>query len=163
MTRHLCLLAGAALGLVPVPAVAQTDEAALVARARAIHERVLTLDTHADINPANFTPERNYSQRLATQVNLPKMEEGGLDAAFFIVYVGQRHDFTPEGYARAHEAALEKFAAIHRLVRELAPDRIGLALTAADVRRIYASGKKVALILSGGNLALEQLREIIKN
>jgi membrane dipeptidase len=146
VTRHLCLLAGAALWLVPVAAVAQPDDAALVARARAIHERVLTLDTHADINPANFTPERNYTQRLATQVNLPKMEEGGLDAAFFIVYVGQRNDFTPEGYARAHEAALEKFAAIHRLTRELAPERIGLALTAADVRRIYASGKKVALI-----------------
>ena len=145
MIRQLCLLAGAALWLAPL-AVAQTGEAALVARARAIHERVLTLDTHADINPANFTPERNYTQRLATQVNLPKMEEGGLDAAFFIVYVGQRNDFTPEGYARAHEAALEKFAAIHRLTRELAPDRIGLALTAADVRRIYASGKKVALI-----------------
>ena len=146
MTRQLSILLGAALWLTPLPAAAQTDDPALVARARAIHERVLTLDTHADINPANFTPERNYTQRLATQVNLPKMEEGGLDAAFFIVYVGQRNDFTPEGYARAHEAALEKFAAIHRLTRELAPDRIGLALTAADVRRIYAGGKKVALI-----------------
>ena len=146
MTRPLVILAGAALWLAPLGAVAQTDDAALVARARAIHERVLTLDTHADINPANFTPERNYTQRLATQVNLPKMEEGGLDAAFFIVYVGQRNDFTPEGYARAHEAALEKFAAIHRLTSELAPDRIGLARTAAEVRRIYASGKKVALI-----------------
>jgi membrane dipeptidase len=146
VTRQLSILLGAALWLTPLPAAAQTDDPALVARARAIHERVLTLDTHADINPANFTPERNYTQRLATQVNLPKMEEGGLDAAFFIVYVGQRNDFTPEGYARAHEAALEKFAAIHRLTRELAPDRIGLALTAADVRRIYAGGKKVALI-----------------
>ena len=146
MTRQLMVLAGAALWLAPLPAGAQTDDPALVARARAIHERVLTLDTHADINPANFTPERNYTQRLATQVNLPKMEEGGLDAAFFIVYVGQRNDFTPEGYARAHEAALEKFAAIHRLTGELAPDRIGLARTAAEVRRIYASGKKVALI-----------------
>ena len=146
MTRPLFLLAGAALWLAPLPAGAQTDDPALVARARAIHERVLTLDTHADINPANFTPERNYTQRLATQVNLPKMEEGGLDAAFFIVYVGQRNDFTPEGYARAHEAALEKFAAIPRLTSARAPDRIVLARTAAAVRRIYASGKKVALI-----------------
>jgi len=146
VTRQLFILAGAALWLAPGPAAAQTDDPVLVARARAIHQRVLTLDTHADINPANFTPERNYTQRLATQVNLPKMEEGGLDAAFFIVYVGQRNDFTPEGYARAHEAALEKFAAIHRLTSELAPDRIGLARTAADARRIYASGKKVALI-----------------
>jgi len=127
------------------PLAAQSDSA-LVARARAIHDRVMTLDTHVDINPANFTAERNYTQRLPSQVNLPKMEEGGLDAVFLIVYVGQRNDFTPEGYARAHAAAIEKFEAIHRLTEQIAPDRIGLALTAADARRIYASGKKVALI-----------------
>jgi membrane dipeptidase len=137
-----------ALGLAGASGVlrAQQADSALIARARGIHERVLTLDTHVDISPANFTAERNYTQRLPNQVNLPKMEEGGLDAVFFIVFVGQANDFTPEGYARAHAAALEKFAAIHRLAEQIAPERIGLALTAADVRRIYASGKKVALI-----------------
>ena len=64
------------------------DEA-LIKKARAIHERVIALDTHNDINPANFTAERNYTQDLDNQVNLPKMVEGGLDASFFIVYVGQ--------------------------------------------------------------------------
>ena len=53
------------------------DDPALVARARGIHERVITLDTHDDINPANFTAECNYTMRLTTQVNLPKMKEGG--------------------------------------------------------------------------------------
>ena len=61
----------------------------LVARARAIHERVITLDTHNDIDPANFTRGCNYTMRLTTQVNLPKMKEGGLDVSFMIVYVGQ--------------------------------------------------------------------------
>jgi membrane dipeptidase len=73
------------------------------------------------------------------------MEEGGLDASFFIVYVGQG-PLTPEGYDRAYKQAVEKFEAIHRLTKEIAPERIELALTAADVRRIAASGKKVALI-----------------
>ena len=50
---------------------------------------MITIDTHNDINPRDFTKERNYTQRLDTQVNLPKMIEGGLDASFFIVYVGQ--------------------------------------------------------------------------
>lgn len=118
----------------------------LVSRARAIHERVLTLDTHVDINPANFTAARSYATRLPTQVNVPTMEEGGLDAAFLIVYVGQANDFTAAGYARAKAQALEKFDAIDRLVTQLAPDRIGLARTAEEARRIYASGKKVALI-----------------
>ncbi|HEX7025298.1 MAG TPA: dipeptidase [Gemmatimonadales bacterium] len=135
-----------ALGLLAAPLAAQGNDSALVARARAIHDRVLTLDTHVDINPANFTAERNYTQRLPTQVNLPKMEEGGLDAVFFVVYVGQSPDFTEAGYARAHAAALEKFAVIHRLAEQIAPGRIGLALTADDVRRIHASGRKVALI-----------------
>ena len=65
------------------------DDAALVARARAIHERVLTLDTHNDIDPDHFTASCNYTMRLTTQVNLPKMRDGGLDVSFMIVYVGQ--------------------------------------------------------------------------
>jgi membrane dipeptidase len=125
------------------------DEAGLAARARAVHERVITLDTHVDINPANFTADRSYGTRLDTQVNLPKMEEGGLDAAFFVVYVGQTTGpdaFTAPAYEAAYAQAIRKFEAIHHLVTTLAPDRIGLALTAGDVRRIAASGRKVALI-----------------
>jgi len=57
----------------------------LVARARAIHDRVIALDTHNDIDPQNFTPSCNYTMRLTNQVNLPKMKEGGLDVSFFIV------------------------------------------------------------------------------
>jgi membrane dipeptidase len=116
------------------------------AKARAIHDRVMTLDTHVDINPANFTRERNYTTRQSTQVDLPKMEAGGLDAAFFIVYVGQDEDLTATGFARARAEAMAKFAAIHRLTDSIAPDRIGLAVTAEDARKVYASGRKVALI-----------------
>jgi membrane dipeptidase len=123
---------------------AQNDDA-LATRARGIHERVIALDTHDDINPANFTPERNYTQDLPTQVNLPKMKSGGLDASFFIVYVGQG-PLTPDGYDNAYKQALEKFEAIHRLTEKIAPNQIELALTAADVRRIDKAGKKVALI-----------------
>jgi membrane dipeptidase len=130
------------------PARASADDPALVARARAIHDRVMTLDTHVDINPANFRADGpNYAQKLPrTQVDVAKMEEGGLDAAFLIVYVGQTPALNDSGYAAAHAAAIEKFEAIHRLATELAPDRVGLALTAADARRLHAAGKKVILI-----------------
>src|SRR6478609_8267023 len=120
-------------------------EEALIKRAHAIHDKVIALDTHNDISPANFTAERNYTQRLDTQVNLPKMVEGGLDASFFIVYVGQG-PLTPEGYDSAYKEAVAKFEAVHHLTQEIAPDKIELALTAADVTRIAKSGKKVALI-----------------
>ncbi len=124
-------------------ASAQEDD--LEARARAIHDRVITLDTHVDISVDNFTDELNYLQDLDTQVNLPKMDDGALDAAFFIVYVGQG-TLDEAGYAAAYETAIAKFDAIHWLTGELAPDRIGLALTPDDVRSIAASGRKVALI-----------------
>ena len=127
-------------------APADETEAQLVERARGIHERVITLDTHDDINAANFTAEQNYTTDLGNQVNLPKMEAGGLDVAWLIVYTGQRDDFTPAGYAAAHANAIEKFEAIHRLTEEIAPEQIELALTSDDVRRIVASGKKVAMI-----------------
>lgn len=135
---------------VRTPSLMSEDE--LVKRARSIHERVISLDTHSDFSPRNFTPERNYSQRLETQLNLPKMFEGGLDAVFFSVYVSQTREsqnpeaFRPAGYERAYKAAIDKFDAIHWLTGEVAPDKIELALTSAEVRRIKAKGKKIALI-----------------
>ena len=124
----------------------------MVKTAREIHERVITLDTHIDFAPADLTGERNYSQRLETQFDLPKMIDGGLDGLFFSIYVGQtRETQNPEalktsGYERAYKAAVEKFDAVQRFTREIAPERIELALTVADVKRINAKGKKIALM-----------------
>ncbi|MEO7272222.1 MAG: membrane dipeptidase, partial [Vicinamibacterales bacterium] len=140
--------AGGEAGQAATPAAQQAPapaDAALLKKAHAIHDKVIALDTHDDISPANFTAERNYTQRLDTQVNLPKMVEGGLDASFFIAYTGQG-PLTPEGYDAAYKDAVAKFDAVHRLTEQIAPDKIQLALTSADVRRINASGKKVALI-----------------
>ena len=67
----------------------QENDAELVNRARGIHDRVITIDTHADINTGNFTETVNYTMNLDTQVNLVKMAAGGLDVAWFIVYTGQ--------------------------------------------------------------------------
>jgi len=144
--RPQLFIAGASVILATSVAQGQAGPPEIVARARAIHERVITLDTHNDISPSNFTSERNYTQRLDNQVNLPKMVEGGLDVSFMIVYVGQAQDFTPEGYKKVYDEAIAKFDAIHRLTGTIAPDKVGLALRPADVRRIAASGRKVAMI-----------------
>ncbi len=127
------------------PDFSEMTEAELVTHARSIHERAITIDTHCDFRVSNFTAEKNYSMELSSQVTLPKMEQGGLDVAFFVVYTGQGK-LDEAGYKAAHENAMAKFDAIHRLVTELAPDRIELALTSDDVRRIDAAGKKVAMI-----------------
>jgi membrane dipeptidase len=129
-------------------AAVRPADPATVARARAIHDRVLAIDTHVDIAPANFRADTlNYASRLPrTQVDLVKMEQGGLDAAFLIVYVGQTPELDSAAFARANAQALEKFAAIHRFAEQIAPQRVGLATTAAEARAIYASGRKVVFI-----------------
>ena len=154
MRRLLWGLATAALVVAAAlrPQAAAQAEQKLLARARAIHDRVITLDTHNDIEPSHFTPACNYTMRLTTQVNLPKMKDGGLDVSFMIVYVGQPNPtqtadaFQPSGYERAYRTAIAKFDAVHALTETIAPGEIELALTAADVRRIAKSGKKVAVI-----------------
>jgi membrane dipeptidase len=116
----------------------------LLARARAIHELVLTLDTHVDI-PLNFATSEFIPATAIAQVNLQNMREGGLDAAFFIVYTGQtpRND---TGYAGAKADAAAKFSAIHRMVELQHEGQIALATTADEVRSLHAQGKLVALI-----------------
>jgi membrane dipeptidase len=121
-------------------------------QARSIHERVIALDSHIDFSAGDLTGERNYTQRLDTQFNLPNMIDGGLDGLFFVVYVGQtRETQNPEalqsaGYERAYKSASEKFDAVHQFTREIAADKIELASRADDVRRIGSQGKKIALI-----------------
>lgn len=122
-----------------------TADDELMEKARRIHDKVITIDTHNDINVHNFTSETNYTKDLDTQVNLPKMEEGGLDVTWLIVYTGQG-DLTPAGYKKAYENAMSKFEAIHRLTEEIAPSKIGLATTSREVRELVAQGKKVAMI-----------------
>src|SRR5688500_2977968 len=130
--------------VVPATLAAQAADAALIARARAIHARVLTLDTHIDIEPAHFTAACNYTQRLTTQVNLPKMQEGGLDVSFMAVHVEQG-PLSPVGYADAYRQAVAKFDAVHRLTEQIAPGQTGLPLTAADVTRLAQSRRKAVV------------------
>ncbi len=130
--------------MTPVPADTDSD---LLARARSIHARVLTVDTHVDI-PPDFGTE-SYDPREAKrgrgQIDLVGMEHGGLDAVFFIVYVGQG-ERNAAGYAQAMADAFAKFAAIRRMTDVQYPEAISLARSAADVRRIHGEGRLAALI-----------------
>ena len=121
------------------------NQPASMSEAERIHKAVITIDTHDDINVGNFTDSINYTQKTNSQVNLPNMFAGGLDVSWFIVYTGQ-DSLTKSGFEKAAANAASKFKAIHRLVNDYAPDQIELALTAADVLRIWKSGKKVAMI-----------------
>ena len=147
MKRFLPLSALALLMSVTAASAVTPADDELMAKARAIQDAVITIDTHTDIPTFFATSKYDPGKDNAPPVlvDIPKMTEGGLDAVFFIAYVEQtKRD--PAGYAEAASEALAKFAAIHRMTDEQYPDRIGLAYTAADIRRIHAEGKRVALI-----------------
>lgn len=147
ITATIAILAIALLSCSEEKATKETPmtESQVIAKATEIHKNVMTLDTHCDINIKNFTDSLNYTQRLTSQVNLPKMEEGGLDVPWFIVYTGQG-ELNEDGYKAAYDNAMSKFNAIHKLCNEIAPDRIQLATTSQEARDIWKSGKKVAMI-----------------
>ena len=109
----------------------------------ALHANLLTLDTHVDI-PLDYMDAVDPNTDTDLQVDFAKMREGGLDAAFFIVYTPQTA-VSEAGYAEAREIAETRFRAIRRMV-ETYPDQIGLARTADDVERLVGEGKLAALI-----------------
>lgn len=138
----MCLLFGSS-------ALAQNNEADNLPisdqQARAIHARLITLDSHVDIaREYMLKPEFDPGKTTNMKVDLDKMESGGLDVVFFIVYV-QQGPRTPAGYAAAKKAADIKFRAIHAMLDSY-PDRIELAEHPEDVQRIIDAGKKVAVI-----------------
>ena len=120
-------------------------DAALYEKARGIHERVFTIDTHVDIPAQWSTTPQNDADSGTAQVTFRKMKQGGLDGAFFAVYVGQGPR-TPAGDSSAKVAAMQKFHGIHRSVDTLYPDKIELAYQPEDIPRIRAKGKLVAAI-----------------
>ena len=100
----ITLMVLAADSSAPQAQPAEDDEAMQNDRALAIHEAVMTIDSHDDI-PPNFATEAVDPLDARRQVNLQKMRAGGLDAAFFIVYVGQTRR-TPDNYAKAQADAI---------------------------------------------------------
>ena len=78
------------------------------------------------------------------RVDLGKMERGGLDAAFFVIFVEQGPR-TPEGYAAAFAAAERKVSAIEEMVRKY-PERIRLATSPGDVVENHAAGRLSAMM-----------------
>jgi len=120
------------------------------AEAMAIHQRLMTLDTHLD-TPAFFDTVRGYDitarhdvERDGTQVDYPRMVEGGLDGGFWVIYMPQG-PLTTEGYRTIRDTALTRAMSIQKMVAAH-PDKFELALTSADAARINAEGKKIVYV-----------------
>jgi membrane dipeptidase len=116
---------------------------------RAAHQRMLVLDTHLDIPERwddgqwDFGVRHRYEED-GSQVDLPRMDEGGLDGGFLVIYTPQGAN-TPAGFAQARDAALVRATAIRRVLGENRA-RIGLALTPDDAERLTAQHRHFAFI-----------------
>jgi membrane dipeptidase len=125
-----CMVSGAVIAV-------ETEEASF-------HDELFTVDTHVDIQRIDEAEGLNYLDLPDVQVDLVRMESGGLDAVFFILFSLQG-ELTPEGHAAAQEEALARHATIKRLLERHA-DRIELARSVDAARRIHESGKLVAFL-----------------
>jgi len=119
--------------------------------ARALLRRSPLVDGHNDLA---WALREEGSQDLSgtdlagpvgfTHTDLPRLAEGGVGAQFWSVYVP---------VSLAGEAAvavtLEQIDFVHRMAGRY-PDRLELALTAADVERIFAAGRVASLIGAEG-------------
>jgi membrane dipeptidase len=137
---------------------AETPEA----RAARIHKQAIVVDTHIDTTMMLGKDGWDFMVRHQPEpgenhVDLPRMREGGLDAAFFSIYM--------PGTVTGPEAVKRALILIDH-VRRLAeqhPNEIALATTAAEVRAANKAGKIAVLMgMEGGHMiddSLAVLRE----
>lgn len=117
--------------------------------ARELHEGMLVLDTHLD-TPANFSRpgwnmlDRHSSDDDESQIDLPRMIEGGLDGGFWVIYTSQGPR-TAEKMQMARDAALLRALQIREMVARHS-QQFELALNSSDAARIAASGKRVVYL-----------------
>jgi len=148
LTTIISILSFSLMGL--VCCAPKLEPGALEAESQAIHDRILTVDTHCDTTYRLLSDdwdigERHESgERGSGKIDLPRMAEGGLDAEFFAVFVGQG-ERTPEGYARAKERAMRQLEGVH-LMCEKYPHLVGLATSPEDAYRLEKEGKRAAYI-----------------
>ena len=132
-----------------------TSEDGLSPRVAELHRRAIVVDTHID------TPQRLLDEGLDLaprdaygHIDLPRMKEGGLDAAFFSIWVDPRKH-KDDG---AVERALQLIATVYEQV-ERHPNDLLLARTAGDIRRAHREGKVALLMgLEGGHPIEDNLR-----
>jgi len=148
---RLSILPGAVLAILALAACSVRQTPLTVeARARALHARMVTVDTHCDTAFSLLRTDwkvgdrHDPAQRSSGKIDLPRMKEGGLDAEFFAAFVGQGPR-TPESYAKANDSALRAVAAVHKMTQDYA-STIGLATDPAGARRLKKEGKLTAFI-----------------
>lgn len=118
-------------------------KASTFARAKEIHSRILSVDTHTDA-PLRWLRGMKMGERTTAQVSIPKMQEGKLDAQFMAAYLGQG-ELTDEAHAQAVKKCQELIDSIYEQAEEYS-DYVGIAVTEAEAWNLKAQGKKALFI-----------------
>ena len=152
--NHLCLFVFLSLWLgcnenVLKRIYGNETESELIKRALSIHNKVLTLDTHADtplrmIEPGFSMSDRHDPNETGSKVDYPRMIEGGLDAIFFAAFVAQdiRND---KGNFRAKNLCVQMIDSILSSIKQNS-DVVGLALNPEDAYSLEKQGKRAIYI-----------------
>ena len=120
------------------------------AEARAIHDRILCIDTHIDTTQRLLDAHDDIAERMPDgHVDFPRMREGGLGGAFFSIWVSPTRF---RGEARWRRA-LALIDAVEQLVARH-PEEAALCTTAREVRAAHAAGKLAILMGVEGAHAL---------
>jgi membrane dipeptidase len=148
MKKRLIIISASVLALMFFCGQPDTKDK-LVKKALRIHKKVFTVDSHTDTPLDLFRGTASLlandaSGRHASKVDLQKMKEGGLDAVFFAVFVGQGPR-TPEGDADAKARALAIFDTIYAAVGRY-PAQAGIVTTPAEAYKLVKKGKKAIFI-----------------
>ena len=123
----------------------------MIERAAKIHTAALTIDTHLD-TPIHLQSNTSFAldqlhdgpEKGSGKVDFPRMDIGGIDAGFFIVWTAQG-ERTPEANKIVKEKALVIFDLIKTNVNKFS-DLAELAYSTDDVYRIVDEGKHPILI-----------------
>lgn len=153
MSRMLPAFVVAAAAAMSIAHAQQPAGDALVERARALHRQVPLIDGHNDYPWALRENVDRDIERLdiakpqpSIHTDIARLKAGGVGGQFWSVY-------TPSDYAgqTAVTATLEQIDIVHQMMRRY-PETFELALTAADVERIFKSGRIASLIgMEGGH------------
>jgi len=155
------ILSASFLTLLMLSGCGNSDEK-LVRRAEKIHNEFLTVDTHCDtpmrFEDSDFDLGKRYDDGC---VDFPRMVEGGLDAEFFAVFIGQgpRND---SAYNSVHKEALEIFDSIKENITKNS-SVAELAFSPGDAYRLKKKKKIAAFIgLENGyplGLSIDRIKE----
>lgn len=123
-------------------------------RAARLHQEAIVVDLHMDTPQRMLDQGVNLGERAATgHADIPRMREGGLDAAFFSIYVNMDRYLG----GAATKRALRLIDSVREQI-ERHPEQLMLAVSASDIRRAHNDGRIALLMgMEGGTPIADDL------